>query len=60
MIVVVITYFSDATWVKWRLKSPATRLYIPKHVRAANKGTSKLRISAVLLGNRWIPNTKDQ
>ena len=44
-----IAYYSDVTWVSWRLKSPATLLFVQLSVQASKK-TSKLRITIFVGG----------
>ena len=48
-------------WARWRLKSPAIRLFTQPFIRRQSKKTSKLRVTGFLwwefIGDRWIPRT---
>ena len=40
-----------ALWVRWRLKSPASRLFVKHLLRCRSKKTSKLRVTGLCAGN---------
>ena len=51
-------------WARWRLKSPASRLFTPAFVQAQIKENFKAPrhwpLCGELTGHRWIPSTKSQ
>ena len=56
-------HFCDVTWTSWRLKSPASGLYVRQRIfRPTTKKTPKIHITVLLwwksTGQRWIPFTK--
>ena len=51
-----LLHYNDITWVSWRLKSPATRLFIQRFVRATRKHQTTPYWESN--GDRWIPLTK--
>ena len=57
-------HYSDATWLPWRLKSTANRLFVQKFVWTKQQWNSKLHITGPLWGNPSVtggfPSQKDQ
>ena len=47
-------------WPRWRLKSPASRLFTQSFIQAQIKENIKAPRHWPLCGDRWIPHTKGQ
>ena len=56
--------YNDFTWAPWRLKSPATRVFVQRFVQSKIKGNIEAPhywpIVRETTGDRWFPLTKGQ
>ena len=57
-------HYSDVKWAQWRLKSPASRLFVRPYVQEQIKENIKAQghwpLWGKSTGDRWIPLTKGQ
>ena len=47
-------------WIRWRLRSPASRLFTQRFIQALIKAPRHWPLWGEFTGDRWIPRTKDQ
>ena len=59
-----IQHYMTSQWPRWRLKSPASRLFAQSFIRAQIKENIKaprhLPLCGKFTGDRWIPRTNGQ
>ena len=61
---ILLTITMTSQWARWRLKSPASRLFTQAFIQAQIKENIKApphwSLCGEFTGNRWIPRTKGQ
>ena len=60
----LIPHYSDVIWARWRIKSPASPLFIQPFIRTHSKENIKAPghwpLCGEFTGDRWIPRTSGQ